>query len=53
MGPPHAICKGRTILGDVEPMDAVIYERGVNRTGLETEVIVKEKCEELIQCQTI
>jgi hypothetical protein len=23
----------------------------VNRTGLETEVIVKEKCKELIQCQ--
>ena len=26
---------------------------GVNRTGLGTEVIVKEKCKELIQCQEI
>jgi hypothetical protein len=28
-------------------------ELGVNRTGLETEVIVKEKCNDLIQCQTL
>src|SRR5215469_11392482 len=26
---------------------------GVNRSGLETEVIVKEKCKDLIQCQKI
>jgi len=30
-----------------------LMELGVNRTSLETEVIVKEKCKELIQCQKI
>ena len=32
---------------------ACLMEMRVNRTGLETEVIVKEKCKELIHCQKI
>ena len=40
-----------TIHATVPLVSLGAWKWGVNRTGLETEVIVKEKCKELIQCQ--
>ena len=42
-----------TIHATLPLVTALARGAGVSRTGLETEAIVKEKCNDLIQCQAL